>query len=202
MNDSVCTDAAEQLAAEYLGDLTHSKQVAKLAASLFDECAKLHYLGTREKTLLATAALVHDVGWREGQLRHHKRAFDVVLDRPPDGLSPRETLIVANVARYHRKALPKLSHPGFARLAPPDRETVRRLGALLRIADGLDVTHRSVTRSLTCVSDANTATIEVAADGDCSMEIQAAKKKSDLFEQAFGKKVRFRVTGGNCGAVD
>lgn len=202
MNDSVCTISAEELAAEYLPDLTHSRQVARLAAALFDACADLHYLGTREKTLLVTAALVHDVGWREGQLRHHKRAFAAILDRPPDGLSPRETLIVANVARYHRKALPKLSHPGFARLAPPDRETVRRLGALLRIADGLDVTHRAVARSLTCESAADTVTIEVVAQGDCSMELQAAKKKSDLFEQTFEKKVRFRVTGGNSGESD
>ncbi len=52
--------------------------------------------------------------------------------------SPREREIVANVARYHRKALPKPRHENFARLSGADQELVGKLGGILRLADGLD----------------------------------------------------------------
>lgn len=196
MNDTSITESAVKIADQYLQDLTHSRQVARLAVDLFDASKQLHHLGDRERTLLETAALLHDIGWCEGQVRHHKRAFDLILQNPPDGLTPRELLITANTARYHRRALPKTSHTGFARLAPADRETVKRLAALLRVADGLDVTHRSAIRVLGCrLEGDDRAVIDIESRGDCSMEIEAASKKSDLFKETYRRKVSFTVTG-------
>jgi exopolyphosphatase / guanosine-5'-triphosphate,3'-diphosphate pyrophosphatase len=47
------------------------------------------------------------------------------------------------VARYHRGAPPSKQHPGYGSLAKPAREQVRRLSAILRLADGLDRGHIS-----------------------------------------------------------
>jgi exopolyphosphatase/guanosine-5'-triphosphate,3'-diphosphate pyrophosphatase len=48
---------------------------------------------------------------------------------------------VANIARYHRGAPPKTSHENLAGLTPELRKQIRRLSAILRLADGLDRGH-------------------------------------------------------------
>ncbi len=56
--------------------------------------------------------------------------------------------MVANVARYHRRALPQRSTRDSTPSLPSCKRIVRILSALLRIADGLDRTHFSVVRTL------------------------------------------------------
>ena len=51
------------------------------------------------------------------------------------GFSERERAIIANVARYHRRSLPKSSHEGFMALDTKDREIVKQLAAMLRLAN-------------------------------------------------------------------
>lgn len=74
---------------------------------------------------------------RLGQgLYHH-----LIMHADFPGFSAAEVEIIANVARYHRRAHPRRKHPNFARLDPVDRQRVRMLSALLRLAAGLDRTH-------------------------------------------------------------
>lgn len=190
----VSRQQAEALASRYLPDLSHSRGVAVLAERLFDCCRPLHQLGDDARELLVVAALLHDIGWCDGQAKHHKRAYELILRDPLRGLSASAVAIIANVARYHRKALPSLSHEGFASLDPEQREAVRKLAALLRIADGLDATHTSRVVVESCDIGAEEAVISLMCDTDCLPEIYAADKKSDLFEEIFGLKAKFRVS--------
>jgi len=169
----------------------HMRQVAAIAGDLFDACAKLHGLGPKEGRLLRAAALLHDIGWVDGQQQHHKRSMEMIYSDPPKGLSPREVAIVANVARYHRKTVPKESHLRFAALSERDRGIVLRLAALIRVADGLDRTHGSLVRVLGCDVSGDRAIIRLSCLGDCSEELAEATDKGDLFENVFGKTVTF-----------
>ncbi len=183
----------EDLAARYILDVSHSKQVSKIAEAIFDNTKNLHHFGEKEKDLLICAGLLHDIGWCDGQAKHHKRSHDFILLNPIKGFSEREMRMIANIARYHRKRLPSIKHNSFAMLSPADRKTVMRLAAILRIADGMDVTHQSNSKVKSCELDGDTLIIEVSAPRDWFYEEIAAKKKSDLFQEAFGKKVSFRV---------
>ena len=104
-------------------------------------------MGDDERVQLQTAALLHDIGWADGQRGHHKNSMRRILREEELPLNDRERMIVALVARYHRRALPKEKHPLFRDLDPRDRQVVRKLACLLRIADGLDYSHDS------CVAD-------------------------------------------------
>ena len=44
----------------------------------------------------------------------------------------------ANVARYHRRSVPKKRHDGYWMLKPTVRSRIKKLSALLGAADGLD----------------------------------------------------------------
>lgn len=171
----------------------HSQHVAALALRLFDQTKQLHRLGQQERNCLEYAALLHDVGYLINPRQHHKHAYYLIKNSDLGGLTADEIDVVANVARYHRRATPELKHQGYESLTPRLKRVVRILSALLRIADGLDRTHSSVVQTVN-VKSGKTMTIEAIATGEAEMELWAAKNRADLFEQVFRRRVRFFET--------
>lgn len=167
----------------------HTHQVTHLALRLFDEMWALHRLGAEERFWLRCGALLHDIGWIEGQKGHHKTSLRFILDAPDLPFDERERLIVGSIARYHRRALPKEKHDHFAALSPEDQYVVTILTALLRVADGLDRTHRSVVDDLSCEISSK----QIALCCDVCMypipEREYALKKGDLFEHVFDREL-------------
>ncbi|MCM2269238.1 MAG: Ppx/GppA family phosphatase [Thermoanaerobaculia bacterium] len=171
----------------------HAQQVARLATRLFDLTAPIHNQGPREREWLEAAALLHDVGYSIHFERHHKHALYLISTAGLDAYDPREIEILAHVARYHRGALPKSSHVSFAALKPWQQLTVRRLAALLRIANALDRTHAArVVELHAALEKGKRAVIEVLSPFDVALEIAAARHRADLFARVFGRKVAFR----------
>jgi len=169
----------------------HSLHVAALALRLFDQTKRLHGLGLQEREWLEYAALLHDIGYLINPRQHHKHAYYLIKHSDLGGLTADEIDVVANVARYHRRAVPTLKHQGFGDLVPRLKRVVKILSALLRIADGLDRTHFSAVQTVN-VKIGTTVTIEATVSGDAEMELWAAKNRADLFEQAFRRRVQFR----------
>ena len=168
----------------------HSHQVTRLALALFDGLRELHRLGSRERLWLQCGGLLHDIGWMEGQQGHHKTALRLIVSDPALPLERRGREIVGLVARYHRKALPSDRHKVYAKLTAADQHRVRVLGGLLRVADGLDRSHRSVVQGVSCGFSAKEIAIACAVRGAASEEVAAATKKADLLEIALGRAVK------------
>ncbi len=182
-----------RLAGECDFERGHTLQVTRLALRLFDQLAPLHRLPPSARRLLLCAALLHDIGWCRGAKGHHKSAYDIITERPPEELTAEEAQMVALIARYHRKKGPSLDHGPFARLSPPERETVRALSAILRVADGLDRGHRDAVRSLSALLEPGKVTLLLDAPGGAEMEIWGALRKADLFQRVFGAALDIRT---------
>ena len=101
--------------------------------------------------------------------------------------------MIANAARYHRGATPKERHPDYADLNQRDRETVCRLGAILRVADAFDRSHDCRVRDLRCVREGQIVHIQLRSALDCDKEIVTAEQKRDMFEQVFDCKLNFSI---------
>lgn len=173
----------------------HSRQDARMAVRLFDLTTELHGLDDEYRDLLYCAGLLHDIGYIEGYDRHHKTAYRLIMDADLPGLSDRQKRIVANVARYHRGSQPQLKHAGFASLDDDDREVVRVLGALLRLADGLDRTHELLVRDVSVTVEPERLLVLVdcrAVDG-CEAELWAAEKKGRWLGELFGRRVSCEI---------
>lgn len=188
-------EALEQviaLAERYDYEVGHSLQDARLALQLFDLTAGLHGLDDECRDLLHYAAILHDIGYWYDYEDHHKHAFQLIMAAELPALTPREKLIVANVARYHRSARPKLKHRGFAALDPDDQEIVTQLAAILRFADGLDRGHVDAVTDLDCQMYGDTLIVTVYPPEGNDLERWAGRKKSRFFADVFGVTVMLR----------
>ncbi len=169
---------------------THSEQVARVCMELFDQTKPVHKLGTADRELIEYATLLHDIGWHIGRDRHHKHSMYLILNGGLIGFTHQEVRVIANIARYHRKARPKLNHRAFARLSASARRTVEIGAGLLRVADGLDRSHSSVVSSVKCKLRKKRLEISVKSKGDAELEIWGARKKFTLLAEALERTVR------------
>jgi exopolyphosphatase/guanosine-5'-triphosphate,3'-diphosphate pyrophosphatase len=180
------------LGRHYAFEEEHSRQDAQLAARLFDLTTDLHSLDRRCRDLLCCAALLHDIGYVEGYWGHHKTAHKLILEADLPGLTEREKQIVANVARYHRGAKPKLEHASFAALDPDDQQIVTIMGAILRLADGLDRSHVNAVRGLDVWLERDRLIVLLDCPSGCDSEIWAGEKKGRFLGEVFGLRVHVR----------
>ena len=186
-------EAVVKFAQKYDYEQEHSLQVTKLALNLFDELEELHGLSERDRFVLESACVLHDIGWIQGQKKHHKTALKLILGGKGLPLSEKQRQIAALIARYHRKALPKPEHELFGSLGTAEQEKVKILGGILRLADGLDRSHCCVVKKIKCEIDSKKIVMNLEVDGDTTFEIEAGTKKSDLLSMTFGRQIKFSV---------
>ena len=186
--------SAESLGHRYRVDRDHGRHVVMLAVRLFDELRDEHGLGERHRLLLQVAALLHDIGIYVSLRAHHKHSHYILSASQIFGLSDDETAIVANIARYHRRATPQETHLPYVALDREDRLIVDKLAALLRVANALDAEHVQKVRSVRIVREGTIWRLELEGNGDFTMERLATTARADLFADVFGRQLV--VTGG------
>jgi exopolyphosphatase / guanosine-5'-triphosphate,3'-diphosphate pyrophosphatase len=174
---------------------SHGAHVGRLAVSLFDQLAALHGLGERDRRILLVAAVLHDIGIYISYKRHHKHSLYVLQHSEIADFSPREMLMVANVARYHRRGPPSEDHPDYLRLSEDERNRVSILAAVLRIADALDREHLQRVSDVTAAFRAGELLLTVDGTGDLALARWALARKADLFRDLFGLDVTLAVAG-------
>ena len=191
---------AEQFAAAHDPDPAHSRHVAQNSLALFDALGRppsvvggvpLFAIADLDhaRTLLQAAAILHDVGYSIDPDSHHKQSRDMILTSGITDFSPQDLAVIACIARYHRKTLPDTSHKVYRDLDAQSQQLVNQLAAILRIADGLDRSHAGSARSIRVTRSRDTVSIHVQQEPASPADIEAARKKADLFEREFGLKV-------------
>jgi putative phosphoesterase len=172
----------------------HSSQVTRLAMRLFDELKELHGLGAEERFWLQCAGILHDIGWIEGQKGHHKTSLRIILAEPHLPFDERERNIIGSIARYHRRKLPNRGHKHFAALRRDERQKVKALSAILRVADGLDFTQQSLVKDITSEVSTEQVIVNCAVSGDAEIEKERAMKKGDLFGKVFNRDLAISLS--------
>ena len=173
-------------------DEEHSEQVRRLGVQIFEALEPSYAMGPRACQMLEAAALLHDVGYFISYSKHHKHSYHLIRHANLFDFTPREIEIIANIARYHRKSLPKQQHENFQRLGSLDQDLVMKLGGILRLADGLDRRRSQLVRQLECRLTRQRLTIGLVGEGDLSVEIFGGQAKGALFEKAFARKLDIR----------
>jgi len=170
----------------------HTRQVARLALQIFDQLRGLTKLGLNEKFYLLCAAYLHDIGVStEGKKGHHKVAMQIILSTPLLHFDSKERLIIASIARYHRKALPSEQHSHYRALNDREKQLVNILAGILRIADGLDYRHDGRVQNVILTMDDQSITIKCLSDhNNISPETASASRKAELLERTLKRTVK------------
>lgn len=183
--------------AEHCGyDEKHAEHIAMLCDSIYTQLQPLHGLDEQAREYLRYAAVLHDIGYHISHAEHHKHSYYMISNADLLGFTYEEIEIIANIARYHRKSHPKLKHESFLRLQTDEhREMVRKLAAILRIAEGLDRGNIGIIRSVECKLSRQKVEIRLkkkrGAGRDAELEIWGADRKKMLFQEVYAREVRF-----------
>jgi len=172
------------LRTRYDEEPTHSDQVARLALIIFDGLRDWSNSTNRHRELLHSAALLHDIGWSrtpDGK-GHHKWSAKLIQEHSWDKLSKDEVKVVAQIARYHRKSIPRADHVEFQELPAVSQKLVMILGGILRLADALDRTHSDKITGLKVVVSKEAFLIRVQAAGPWDAERVMFETKKDMIE--------------------
>jgi exopolyphosphatase/guanosine-5'-triphosphate,3'-diphosphate pyrophosphatase len=174
-------------------DEAHSTHVADLCLQIYDQTEAWHGLDARYRLLLEVAALLHEVGLVVSTRNHHKHSMYLIINSELFGLGRKDLELVALIARYHRRAAPKPTHPIYSELDRETRILVSKLAAILRVADSLDRMHDQHIRRLHCRRRDDRLVLEIADVEDLTLENMALKQKGGLFEMVYGCEVEFQL---------
>ncbi|MCS6775190.1 MAG: HD domain-containing protein [Chloroherpetonaceae bacterium] len=186
-------NAILELARRYNYDAGHAHQVECLAGTLFMETEPLHQLGREDRKLLEYAAILHDIGYYVSARGHHRHTLQMIMMEPLPEFSREEKTVIANIARYHRKALPTIEHTAFGILSDEDKRRVSLLAPLLRIADALDRSHQGLVQELFCDLRDDALVIYAGSSTEMPVETAALDRRADMFRQVYRRDAQLRV---------
>jgi len=201
----------------------HVRHVERLAGWLYAGLRHFHGLGAREETLLRAGALLHDVGFPIDPDHHHKVSARIIRNQLGPPFDTGQVELIAQLARYHRKALPCLRHQHYCALDDRDRRVVSWLGGIIRVADGLDRAHNAAVQFVAISTADERLEIRVSTRGErerfcpngsngaghaalavgvlaptrddplLRVDVAAAQRKSDLLARALGRVVSIQA---------
>jgi len=178
----------------------HSKHVQKLALQIFDSIGQRLGCTADDRKLLSDAALLHDIGYHISYDKHNKHSYHLIEHAELLGVTPAEQIVVANVARYHRGAEPRKKHVNYGGLDKSMRDTIKRLSAILRVADGFDRGHadavaeikvRWMERALRLTA------VPTRQTNNLRLELWGASRKSNLLSKVAGVPVEIVAPDGS-----
>lgn len=185
---------AERMMSRIEPEPDHVLQVRNLAVQLFGELRAFLELPPDHLPLLEAAALLHDIGWSVSGRGHHKHSAKIILEEGLPSATDREVLIVAAIARAHRKSPPIEQHDPYRRLDEDDQRLTLKLASILRVADGLDRSHCAVVSKVKArTDDQERLILELHATRQPDVELYGLAKKKSLLEDLLGMQVRAEI---------
>lgn len=173
-------------------DEKHARHVATLSRTIFSDLQAEHQLDPKMELILYLAALLHEVGLYINTRSNHKHAMYIIRNSELFGLSRKDVLLIALVARYHRRSSPQPQHEGYSMLDRSDRVAVSKLAAILRIAIALDDSRSQRINDMHCRVDKKRLIITVNGVEDVSLEQLAMRQSGTLFEETYGLPPQIR----------
>ena len=177
----------------------HAGHVQRLALALFDAIGPRLGCTPSDRAALADAALLHDAGYHISYERHHKHSYHLILHAELLGMPPSEQVVIANVARYHRGSAPKKAQRNYGALDKSLRRRIKRLAAILRLADGFDRGHTAAVGDLKVrwLKRAIRITpVPARRRTDLHLELRGAARKAELLERIAGIPVEIVTPEG------
>lgn len=189
--------STEELFDKYCKYKKHSEEVKHIALIIFEEVNdKIKELSDKKRKMLEVSAILHDIGYSIQEKGHNKLSQKIILEEGLEDFDPRQKMIISCICRYHRGGLPdKKEHEVYCKLDKKERKVVKRLGGILKIADGLESTQIGQIQDIKLQYDEENNIVEFLLklkSNDFRPDIMEVVRKKDLFEIGFKTQVVFK----------
>ena len=179
---------------------SRAERVASHALSLYDATRGVMHDDSGEgRELLWAAAMLHTCGQHINISAYHKHTWYLIRHGELLGYSEAEHLMVAAIARYHRRSLPKKRHESWQLVATRDnRRCVQQMALLLRLAAALDRRPEPVISALRIHAVKGSLDLEIVPERvnqNISLEQWSLEGCAEVVKEAVGVNLRVRVQG-------
>lgn len=179
----------ETISKRYMGSRKRSESVENISLTIFDSIKKIHGLKKRERFLLQLSARLYDCGKYISMLNAGECSYNIIMSTEIIGLSHLEREMVANIVRYNRMDFEYYGE--MARRMNIDHDayvTVAKLTAILKLANGLDRSHKQKFKKVKAMLKDNELILNVDTTEDITLEKSLIGPKADFFEEVYSIK--------------
>ncbi len=178
-------------------DHIRAERVARHSMNFYEKTIGiLHTDGGEAKELLWAAAMLHACGKHINLSAYHKHSWYLIRNGELLGYSNSEHLIVACIARYHRRSLPKKKHLEWQLLGSNnDKKIVSEMSLLLRLAVSLERRAESAIQSITCQKNDSELHILLKPVGNDPLDLEKLNLMncSELIRNQSGLKLKVSI---------
>ena len=180
------TACALNLSKRYLGNKKRSETLENIALTIFDSTKKIHGLGKRERLLLSLATILHDCGKYISMSNLGECSYNIILYTEIIGVSHIEREMVANVVKFNH--LKFGYYDIVTQSSKLDKQAyliIAKLTAILKLANGLDRSHKQKFKDIKVNLKDHDLIITVTTNEDITLEKGMLGSRSDFFEEVF-----------------
>ncbi len=178
---------ARNVSKRYRGNEERGQSLDLIAMKIFDATRKIHGLGKRERLLLRLACILHDCGKYVSIANVSECSYNIILRTEIIGISHIEREIVANVVLYNHSDF--IYYEQQMEASDLDREaylTITKLTAILRLANGLDRTHKKKLDDMRVSVREEQLVISARSGVDLTLEKGLFQARAGFFAEVFG----------------
>jgi len=178
--------AAVNISKRYMGSKKRSETLEEISLEIFDAMKKVHGMGKRERFLLQLSAILHDCGKFINMTNVGECSYSIIMNTEIIGLSHQERQLLAYVVRFNHDVFQSFDE--LASVSDIEKEaylTMARLTAILRIAGGLDKSHKQKMRKLKAVLKDDKLLITVNGEQDIHYERESFSRKVAFFGEIY-----------------
>ncbi|MEE2695729.1 MAG: Ppx/GppA phosphatase family protein [Cyanobacteriota bacterium] len=184
---------------KYGVSISRAERIAAFALELWDQTRGcLHRAPESSRQLLWAAAMVHRCGLRINTSAYHKHSWYLVQNGELLGYSHSEQRVIASLARYHRKSLPKKRHESWSPLSHQEKALVERLSLLLRLAVAMDRRPGGAVKRVVASCTAKQLKLQlepIDVGDDLSLELWSLQTCAPFIESAAGLSLHSELLG-------
>ena len=180
---------AKSISKRYQGSKKRSETLEQIALRIFDSMKKVHGLSKRDRLLLQIATILHDCGKYISMVELGECSYRIIMATEIIGLSHLEREIVANVVKYNH--IPFDYYEQMEKTTSMDKESYLRMTkllAMLRLANGLDRSHKQKFKNIRILPKEEQLLITVETNEDITLERGLFGHRAEFFTEVFNSR--------------